>query len=140
MLLGDKIRELRIERELLQRELAQQIHIASNTLSQFESGKAKPSYEVLISLADFFEVSIDYLLGRSDDFGNVTVIQNTDKVDTLSADEQRLIDTIRKNPPYNTTDWLTLYAELPFYMQEKIFAELKGMHLGYKTAKARNVK
>ena len=70
---GKKIRELRIENGLKQKDLAQAVHIAANTLSQFEAGKANPSYDVLIALADYFEVSADYLLGRADDFGNVTV-------------------------------------------------------------------
>lgn len=135
-----RLRELRLENEKTQSELAQIFGVSRQVYANHENGINEPPLEMLVKMANFFECSIDYLLGRSDDFGNVTVIQNTDKVDTLSADEQRLIDTIRKNPPYNTTDWLTLYAELPFYMQEKIFAELKGMHLGYKTAKARNVK
>ena len=96
MNLGEKIRELRIERGLLQRELSNKIYIAPNTLSQFESGKARPSYEVLVSLADFFEISVDYLLGREDDFGNITV-QST-KTAPLPNNEQALLDNFRKLP------------------------------------------
>ena len=131
MFTGVKIRELRLEKGLLQKELAEKIHIASNTLSQFESGKANPSYDVLIALADFFEVSTDYLLGREDDFGNVTVY----KADTLSEEEQKIIDALRKSAPIYPVEWVTMYAELPAYMQERIFAELKGMNLGYKVSK-----
>ena len=47
---GKKIRELRIENGLKQKDLAQAVHIAANTLSQFEAGKANPSYDVLIAL------------------------------------------------------------------------------------------
>lgn len=73
MIIGEKIRELRLEKDLRQKDLAAKIHIAANTLSQFESGKANPSYDVLISIADFFEVSTDFLLGRSDDFGVISI-------------------------------------------------------------------
>lgn len=51
---GNIIRDLRLERNLMQKELASKIHIAPNTLSQFEKGKARPSYEVLLALANFF--------------------------------------------------------------------------------------
>ncbi len=135
-----RIKELRVEQGLTQRELADKIDSTSKSIWAYENKIAVPPLEVLIKLANVFSCSIDYLAGRSDDFGNITVYQNTDNLNALSADEQRLIDTLRKNPPYNTTDWLALYAELPLYMQEKIFAELKGMHLGYKAAKAKNVK
>ncbi len=93
MSIGEKIRELRLERELLQKELAAKIHIAANTLSQFESDKANPSYDVLTSFADFFGVSTDYLLGREDDFGNINV---SSSAPALTSEEQHLLDTFRK--------------------------------------------
>ncbi len=140
MSIGEKIRELRVEHELLQRELAAKIHIASNTLSQFECGKANPSLEVLSALADVLEVSTDYLLGREDDFGQVTIYQQTDGIESLTSAEQKIIDALRRNAPSNAGDFLAMYTELPSYMQESIFAELKGMHLGYKVSKNKNYK
>ena len=134
--IGTRIKEIRVEKKWSQKTLASKIYIAQNTLSQIETNIAKPSIDVLVSLADILEVSIDYLLGREDDFGNVTVYQQTDNVASLSSDEQRIIDYIRKNPPHNATEWMAFYAELPRYMQESIFAELKGMHLGYTVSKA----
>lgn len=63
-----RIRELRTKNGLKQKEPAEKIHVAANTLSQFETGKANPGYDVLITLADFFEVSVDYLPGRADEY------------------------------------------------------------------------
>ena len=68
--ISTKLKELRVEKDLTQEEAAQYLNIARNTLSQFETGKARPSYEVLVSAADLFSVSVDYLLGREDNFGN----------------------------------------------------------------------
>lgn len=114
MNLGARIRELRLEKELLQRELSNKIHIASNTLSQFEVGKAKPSYEVLISLADFFQVSTDYLLGRSDDFDNVTIQTNGAQ---LTKDEEQLLQTYRKLTEKNKMH-VSAYAQVRLEEQD----------------------
>lgn len=54
MEIGTRIRELRTKNGLKQKEPAEKIHVAANTLSQFETGKANPGYDVLITLADFF--------------------------------------------------------------------------------------
>ena len=97
MSIGKKIRELRLEHNLLQRELAKEIHIAPNTLSQFETGQANPSYEVLSLIADFFQCSTDYLLGREDDFGNVVV--QTEKPAPLPQDEQELLQNLSITVP-----------------------------------------
>lgn len=131
-----RIKELRIEKGLTQKELAAKIDSTDKNIWAYENKVAVPPLDILTKMADVFNCSIDYLSGRSDDFGVINVYHQTDNVAALSADEQRLIDVLRKNPPHNATDWLGLYSELPLYMQEKIFAELKGMHLGYKAAQA----
>ena len=58
---------LRIERNLSQKELAQYLSITSQAVTMMEKEKRIPSFEVLCKIADFFDVSLDYLVGRSDD-------------------------------------------------------------------------
>lgn len=58
------IRELRIKRGLSQLELAKQLNVAQNTVSQWENGTREPDAEMLRKLSAFFNVSIDYLLGN----------------------------------------------------------------------------
>ena len=60
------IRALREDRDLKQRELAELLHVSQNTYSQYENGVISLTAEILIQLADFYDVSVDYLLGRSD--------------------------------------------------------------------------
>mgnify|MGYP000490302186 CR=1 FL=1 len=91
--IGIKVKELRLENNLTQRELSQKIHIAQNTLSQIENNIANPSYEVLNLIADFFQCSTDYLLGREDDFGNITI--KTEKPADLSDDELKIVKQYR---------------------------------------------
>lgn len=134
---SQKLKELRLEKDLTQDGLAFKTGLSHGCIAMLEKGKRAPTGSTLSILADFFGCSIDYLLGREDDFGNVTVYQQTDGVHSLSADEQKIIDALRRNAPNCPVEWNTLYAELPDYMQATIFAELKGMHLGYVTSKAK---
>jgi transcriptional regulator with XRE-family HTH domain len=65
-MLGKRLSELRKKVKLRQEDLAQKIGIARTTYAMYEQGKREPDYETLQKLADFFEVSTDYLLGRTD--------------------------------------------------------------------------
>ena len=133
----NRIKELRVACGLTQTQLAEKIGLNQTAIGKYEREQLEPSLNTLKSLSALFECSIDYLIGHSDDFGNVTVYQQTDGVHSLSADEQKIIDALRRNAPNCPVEWNTLYAELPDYMQATIFAELKGMHLGYVTSKTK---
>lgn len=60
------IRDLREDRELSQADVAAILSVAQNTYSQYETGKIDLTAPVLVKLADFYGVSIDYLLDRTD--------------------------------------------------------------------------
>ncbi|WP_089610064.1 LexA family protein [Dehalobacterium formicoaceticum] len=62
---GEVIKELRNECSYSQKELSGMLNIAQNTLSQYETGTREPDNKILIKIADFFNVSTDYLLGRT---------------------------------------------------------------------------
>lgn len=61
----NRIKDLREDRDLRQTDVAEATGIDQRTLSNYETGKTNPDSFVLIRLADFFDVSIDYLLGRT---------------------------------------------------------------------------
>ncbi len=63
--------ELRTERELSQRDMAKAMNVSQGTYNNWENSNTQPSIEQLIALAKFFGVSVDYLIGNSDDFGQV---------------------------------------------------------------------
>ena len=63
-LFGDILKELRIERGLTQKSLAQALSVTIPTLSHWECNYQEPSYKDLVRLCDYFDVSADYLLGR----------------------------------------------------------------------------
>ena len=62
---ADRIKKLRKENNLTQKAVAQAIEITERAYQDLEYGKNNPNYENIIKFADFFEVSTDYLLGRS---------------------------------------------------------------------------
>lgn len=62
----NRIKELREDRDLRQIDLANATGIDKKTLSNYETEKTKPTSDVLIRLADYFDVSVDYLIGRTD--------------------------------------------------------------------------
>lgn len=65
--LGARIRDLRKHKGLTQEELAEEMHVSRPAVARWESDNTSPDHESISAMADFFEVSTDYLLGRTDD-------------------------------------------------------------------------
>lgn len=63
----DILKDLRLEKNIGQVELAKALNVSKGIISLWENGLREPSMNSLILLADFFDVSIDYLVGRSKD-------------------------------------------------------------------------
>lgn len=63
-----RLKELREEKGLSQRQLAREIQATQANISRWEKGTQDPSTEWIILLAKFFDVSTDYLLGVEDEF------------------------------------------------------------------------
>ena len=62
----NRLKKLRVENDLLQKNLAQMLGLAQTTIANYEQGKRFPDEETLQKIADFFNISLDYLLGRSE--------------------------------------------------------------------------
>ena len=61
------MKEIRKAKGISQLKMAMDLHMAQNTISRYETGEREPGIAELISIADYFRVSVDYLLGRTDD-------------------------------------------------------------------------
>lgn len=68
--LGSRIKGLRKENNISQKEFAAKMGVSNVVLSRYESDERKPDYDVLQQIADYFEVTLDYLLGRTDEPAN----------------------------------------------------------------------
>lgn len=65
MEMKDVLVELRNERKLKQSEVAEKINVVTSAISKYELGKNYPEYTTLLKLADFYNVNLDYLFGRT---------------------------------------------------------------------------
>lgn len=73
---GKRLLSLREERDLSMEEVATAVGITKSTLSKYEKGKNEPGMMIAKHLADFFKVSIDWLIGYTDDRDSVKNIDN----------------------------------------------------------------
>lgn len=65
-ILGKRIKYLRERKDISQIDLAKYLNIGNTTLSQYESGKRIPSDQIKLKIANYFNVSVDFLLGNTD--------------------------------------------------------------------------
>lgn len=64
---SERIKQLKIQKKLMQKDIAQAIGVSIRAYQYYETEQREPTLSVLIALADYFDVSLDYLVGRSDD-------------------------------------------------------------------------
>ena len=94
MTFSERLKQLRAQRGLTQDTLSKQSGLTKSSIAMYETGKRKPKIEVLERLADFFNVDLDYLVGKSD---RTTVIappapQKNDGLPELNARDERDIE------------------------------------------------
>lgn len=94
-----RLRDLRAEKNISQRKMAEMFSVSQGTYNNWEQGNTQPSIEQLIELARFFSVSVDYLIGNSDDEGYIKIqevlsrddIATLHTVNTLPEDSKQLL-------------------------------------------------
>ena len=66
-----RIQDLRIDADMSQRELSEILHISQRSYSHYETGSRNIPIEMLIRLANYYEISLDYLVGRTEKNGKI---------------------------------------------------------------------
>lgn len=89
---SDRLRELRGEKGLSQGALAASLNYTQSNISEWEQGKVEPKLSAMKVIADFFNVSIDYLAGRTDELGGVVMPGAVQ----LSGEERELLNCYRQ--------------------------------------------
>lgn len=107
-----RLKQLRNERKINQRELAKYLKVAPSTISMYENGQREPNFEVLEVLADFFNVDMNYLLGK------------TDKTTKLLIDQPQglkipVLGTVAAGIPISAVEDILDYEEIPLAWQNQ---------------------
>lgn len=90
---GMRLRMLRNERKLTMKEFGERFKLAESTISGYETGNRKPDIDTVNSFATFFDVSVDYLLGRTDDRQPLTADKSAN--DEFTPDELAFLKAMR---------------------------------------------
>lgn len=91
---GERLRMLRTRKGLSQLDFAKQIKISKSAVNMYERGEREPSFEVLETIADYFNVDLDYLLGKTD-------CENRSRIEIrphfeITDNERTMIEKFRK--------------------------------------------
>ncbi len=89
-----RLKELRYENGMKRSELARAVNLPASTIANYENETRQMPYEILILFADFFNVTIDYLLCRTDEFDNQKDSQPVAE-NILTSQEKELIYSFR---------------------------------------------
>jgi transcriptional regulator with XRE-family HTH domain len=92
-MLGQRLKQLRADRSINQIQLAQELGVNQGTVGKWETDSRKPDVETLGRLAEYFDVTIDYLLGRDKQDSVIAVL--TRKLNTIPEEDRPFIlDTL----------------------------------------------
>lgn len=117
MQIMNRIKQLRVERNLSQQELGDEIGVAQQTISRLELENYLPPTDIVISLAIFFDVSIDYLLGYSECKERAEDLVDLDKI------SQRQCELIKKYNKLGDMNKKTLDILLDRLIETEIYSD-----------------
>ena len=90
-IVGQRLRELRESIHLSQMKFAHLFEISQSSVNRYENGDASPSFELLLKYAEYFDVSLDYIFGRTDDPHGMNC-KNQPKVDYHNPEMARFVE------------------------------------------------
>ncbi|MBO5373185.1 MAG: helix-turn-helix transcriptional regulator [Lachnospiraceae bacterium] len=104
----NNLKQLRLQKALSQQALADRLDISQQSVYKYENQITEPNIDMLKVMADFFDVSVDYLIGHSSCSHKVENVQETE----LNEDELSLIQKYRTLSPSSRTALQNLIHEL----------------------------
>lgn len=133
MAFSSMLKHLREERRLSQKDIADYLGITRQAVASYELAKREPDYEILRKLADYFDVSVDYLLGRANsrELNAFTVGKNIELIKGKLTYEELSESINRKTGVLIFPEMLELYARgerMPLTGTVKILAKYAGVH------------
>lgn len=114
---SDNLKSLMIENNLTQKKISEIAQVNQRTISSWINGQNEPLAYSVAKIADYFHVSVDYLLGREDDLGNISI--SGSPASELTSEERELIETFRAIPDNTKGVALTMLHSLAPAKKEK---------------------
>ncbi|MDL2212215.1 XRE family transcriptional regulator [Erysipelotrichaceae bacterium OttesenSCG-928-M19] len=113
-MLKDRLKKLRKEKGITQKEISELLNVSRVSYARYETGDRQPPYETLSKIADFFEVSTDYLLGNS----------NNIKIKNLDRDVVRInvLGSVPAGVPMEAIEDIVDWEEIPSEWNGDYFA------------------
>lgn len=131
VMLGNRLKQLREEKGLLQKDIAKILNISTSAYGFYEQGKRDPDTETLTTLSNLFDVSVDYLLG-------ITDVKNANKPNNLTRRDLREIEKILEETKKELENAEGLMFSGQPATPEAIQSILDSMRIGMEIAKQRN--
>lgn len=129
--IGNRLKQLRNEYGILQKDLAEQLNLSQQTISLYESNKRQPDYDTLRTIAEFFNVSTDYILGITNIREPINIITDTsdeyiveEKFKTYNTSKKRIkaleiLDKIYELSPESQEEIIKLIKMYKLWEQQK---------------------
>ncbi len=93
-MLSVQMKKLRHQKGITQQELADYLHVSKGTIGMWETGRREPDISILSALADFYGVSVDYLIGREkvSDIQQAMLAETIQQIEILNQLKEQLKD------------------------------------------------
>jgi repressor LexA len=123
---GDALKQLRLESKLTQKELAHIIGVSESTIGMYERNQREPAFEVLEAIADYFNVDMDYLTGRSSVRRSVSYSPIDNVIPLPRMSSIPLIGTIACGEPILAEENIEAMVDIPAHIRADFALRCKG--------------
>lgn len=127
---SDRLRLLRTSKDLSQADFANQLKVSKSSINMYERGEREPSFKLLEKIADYFNVDMDYLLGKSDVVNkNAGIVPSALPTNIIPMPEMRkipLVGTIACGQPILAEQNIEEYISIPRHLAGDFALTCKG--------------
>lgn len=137
LVIGQRIKDLRTSRGLTQEQLADILKTSKSRIGMYEIGKREPNFEMLEAIADYFNVDMNFLLGKSDVPNQLVWASRLDDIDKATDLEKLRADIAKEDQAeklivekYGKDVWdaLCLYMQLDAQDRAEVRGMMKGLY------------
>ena len=137
LVIGQRIKDLRTSRGLTQEQLADILKTSKSRIGMYEIGKREPNFEMLEAIADYFNVDMNFLLGKSDVPNQLVWASRLDDIDKATDLEKLRADIVKEEQAekmivaqYGEDVWdaLCLYMQLDAQDRAEVRGMMKGLY------------